>query len=76
MTTPLKPSELRANIFRILDQILETGVPVEIERHGQILRIVPDRPRSKLDNLVTRPDFMVGDPDDFVHIDWSSEWKP
>jgi hypothetical protein len=29
------------DIYRILDQVLETGVPVEIERHGKLLKIVP-----------------------------------
>ena len=33
-------SSLRQNIYTILDEVLETGVPVEIERKGQILRIV------------------------------------
>ena len=51
---PVKPSQLRENIYRILDQVLETGVAVEIERHGKLLRIVPVEPRSKLDNLKPR----------------------
>src|SRR5688572_10675401 len=29
------------DIYRILDQVLETGVPVEIERRGKLLKIVP-----------------------------------
>ena len=72
---PLKASSLRENIYRILDQVLETGVPVEIERHGKILKIVPAEPRSKLDNLKPR-DYIVGDPEELVHLDWSGEWRP
>lgn len=41
----LKASFLRENIYRVLDQILETGVP----------RIVHEKPKSKLDNLKARP---------------------
>ena len=68
-------SKLRANIYRVLDQALESGVPVEIERHGQILRIVPAKRRGKLANLKPR-NYLRTDPEDLVHIDWSSEWRP
>lgn len=72
---PLKASSLREDIYRILDQVLETGVPVEIERRGKILKIVPAEPRSKLENLEARP-YLLSDPEDLVHMDWSVEWKP
>ena len=71
----LKASSLRENIYRILDQVLETGVPVEIERHGKLLRIVSEEPRSKLDSLKARP-YLLADPEDLVHLDWSGEWRP
>ena len=32
---PVTASKLRENIYRILDQVLETGVPVEIERRRE-----------------------------------------
>lgn len=69
-------SELRANIYRLLDQALETGVPVEIERRGRRLRIVPDNPPSKLARLIPHPGDIIGDPEDLVHVDWSAEWTP
>ncbi|MFN8640426.1 MAG: hypothetical protein U0802_01720 [Candidatus Binatia bacterium] len=49
----LNASQLRANIYRILDQVADTGVPVEIVRRRRRLKIVPAddaRPR-KLDRL-------------------------
>ena len=71
-------SKLRENIYKVLDQILATGVPVEIERRGRRLRIVPadESPRTKLARLEPRPKAIVGDPEDLVHLDWSAEWKP
>jgi len=29
-----------------------------------------------LGKLLPKRDIIVGDPDDLVHIDWSSEWRP
>jgi Antitoxin Phd_YefM, type II toxin-antitoxin system len=69
-------SQLRANIYRVLDQILETGAPVEIERGGRRLRIIAIDAPSRLSRLVRRADAVNGDPEDLVHIDWSSEWRP
>ena len=70
----LTASKLRENIYRVLDKVLETGVPVEIERRGKLLRIVPaNRPQvSKLDLLKEHPKALRGDPEDIVHQDWSS----
>ena len=73
---PVTASKLRENIYRILDQVLETGVPVEIERHGKLLKIVPTTMPEKLDNLIKRKDFLRGDPEDVVHLDWSRAWQP
>jgi hypothetical protein len=56
--------------------VLETGVPVEIERRGKILKIVPTDIPNKLDNLIDRKDFIRGDPEDLAHLDWSSAWRP
>jgi hypothetical protein len=69
-------SKLRADIYRILDRVIETGEPVEIERRGQRLKIVPEKPRSKLARLKKRPGHIVGDPEDLVHMDWSVYWRP
>lgn len=68
-------SGLRKDIYRLLDQVLETGVPLQIERRGKILKIIAQDPPDRLGELPAR-DFIVGDPDDLVHLDWSSEWKP
>ena len=71
----LTASKLRENVYRVLDRILETGEPVEIERNGRRLRIVADQPASKLDRLLTRPNVVVGDSEDLVELDWSGEWS-
>lgn len=71
----VKASNLRKDIYRLLDRILETGEPLEIERNGQFLKVVPElRKGSKLSRLV-RHDCMAGDPEELVHLDWSGEWS-
>lgn len=75
----LSASKLRANVYRLLDEVLETGRPLEIQRNGKILVIAPKEPAeggSIWDRLPRREGFIVGDPDELVHIDWSSEWNP
>ena len=75
MSKNLTPSALRANLYRILDQVLDTGEPVEITRKGRILRITAISP-SKLEQLKPHPDCINGDPEELVHMDWSDEWQP
>lgn len=72
----ITPSELRRNVYRLLDQVLETGVPLEIERGGRRLRIVPSDPPSRFDRPGGNPEAIVGDPEDLVHLDWSGSWTP
>ena len=70
----LSVSQLRQDIHRVLDRILETGTPVEIERKGRLLRIVPVEAQEKLANLRTRS-YLKVDPEEIVHVDWSVAWR-
>ena len=65
---------LRDNITRLLDQVLDSGQPLEIERKGKLLRVVPVLGPSKIDRLVQH-DCLRGDPEALVHLDWSREWR-
>ena len=64
------------DIFRLLDKVLKTGTPIVLERKGRRLLISPAEKHRDLDRLEEHPEFFNGNPDDLVHIDWSSEWKP
>jgi hypothetical protein len=75
----LTASKLRADIYRLLDRVLETGEPLEIERKGKVLVVSAKEVKKagpKLDNIPTRPGYIVGDPDELIHMDWSAEWNP
>lgn len=67
-------SKLRENVYAVLDQVIETGIPVEIRRKGSVLRIVPEKPPSKLSRLRKR-DCVIGDPEDLVHMNWIDLWS-
>ena len=66
-------SKLRENIYRILDEAINTGTPVEVVRKGSVVRLVPEKRASKLSRLKKRKGFQ-GDPDDIIGMDWSKEW--
>jgi antitoxin (DNA-binding transcriptional repressor) of toxin-antitoxin stability system len=66
-------SKLRENIYRILDEAIATGAPIEVVRKGTVLRIVPEKRASKLGRLKKRTGF-DGDPDDIIGMDWLKEW--
>lgn len=69
-------SKLRSDIYRLLDQVLATQQPLEIERRGQTLVLAPKERGSRLERLPRRDDYVVGDLDDLVALDWSGEWRP
>lgn len=45
-------TQLRTDLYKIVDQVIETGIPVEIEQRGQ----------NKLTNLTPHPGTIIGDP--------------
>ena len=73
MMKTITPTELRSNIYNLLDEILDSGVPIEISKGNRKLRIVPVEKRDKLENLILRPNVIIGDPDDLVDISWEKE---
>lgn len=69
------PTQLRANIYQLLEEILNTGIPLEINKGGQKLRIVPVEKVDKFQNLVSRPEVIQGEPEALVDIHWADAVK-
>jgi len=67
------PTELRANIYKLLEEVLNSGIPLEINKGNKRLRIVPVEENNKLQNLIPRADVIQGDPEDLVSISWEKE---
>jgi len=76
MSQQVSHTNIQEDILQLFDKVLSTGVPVEIERKGKRLLISPAKKRRELGCLEKHPEFIVGNSDDLVHIDWSSEWSP
>ncbi|MBU0512127.1 MAG: type II toxin-antitoxin system Phd/YefM family antitoxin [Chloroflexi bacterium] len=66
-------TELRANIYNLLEEVLNTGIPLEIKKGDKKLKIVPVEKVNKLQNLFSRPHIILGDPDELVTISWEGE---
>ncbi len=66
-------TKLRQNLYRLLDDVIKTGKPIEIDRKGRILKIIPDRRKGKLSELKTH-DVICGKPEDILKSDWIKEW--
>jgi prevent-host-death family protein len=67
------PTELRADIYNLLDEVLDTGIPLEIKKANRRLIIMPVAKVDKLKNLVARPELIQGDPEDLININWETE---
>lgn len=65
--------ELSNNIDSLLEEVLTTGIPLEINNKGKRLLIFPVEEKNKLENLIYRPDIIQGNPDDLVNVSWEQE---
>lgn len=70
----VNPTELRQNLYQLLDRVIESGEPLLVRRGEHTLRVTLVEDTQELACPPLRPDLIVGDPDDLVHVDWSAEW--
>ncbi len=70
-------SALRQNIYKLLDQVIESGEALEINRKGHLLKIIPEEKVSKFASMTKRDIFVKPDDegDDIAGMDWSKEWN-
>lgn len=73
-------TKLRTDLYRVIDDVIRKGIPVEVELRGRKVRIVPAEPRDKLANLTKRPGVIVGDAgrlaqaSTFDESKWRGKW--
>lgn len=65
-----------------LAKLKETGESLVLLSGEEAYEVRPAGPTTTdfairdLPNFLPKRDIIVGDPEDLVHIDWSSEWRP
>jgi hypothetical protein len=67
-------TELRDDLFSILDRALESGESIEIQRASGTILMVPQPAVSKLSRLKRR-ETVVGDSDSIDAITWEASWR-
>jgi hypothetical protein len=67
------PTQLRADIYHLLDEVLETGIPLEIRKGNKKLKIVSLETVDKFQNLISRPNVIQGNPEELAEISWEDE---
>ena len=70
----VKASELRRDLFRLLDLCLETGTSIDVPRKGRTVRVAALPRRIKVADLPRRPDLVV-DGDGLDRFS-PAEWRP
>lgn len=74
MAKTMTVTELRKDIYRVLDDVLESGVPQEVTRGSRTLMIVPaGGKRLRLEDLPRR-EALNCTPDELVETSWN--WVP
>jgi len=65
----------RKDLYQSLDQVAQTGVPLEITKKGKRLRVSLADTVDKFSRLVPH-DSIIGDPDELVNLrvyEWTEE---
>lgn len=76
MSATITATQLRQNVYRILDEVLESGRPTEIVRNGRKLLIMPEEPRRLRLRELPRRRIMNCTVDELVATSWEQSWNP
>ena len=76
MSATLTATELRRDIYRILDEVLDSGLSQEVLRKGRKLLIVPVEPkRRRLEDLPRRK-ITACTFEELSATSWEDTWEP
>lgn len=70
-------SELRSNIYNLIDSVIATGKPIDFEHNGSIVRIqLLAEPKPKKKKLTwRRRKGLVCSPEDLDNFSWEFNWS-
>ena len=72
----LTATELRAKIYRVIDEVAETGVELEVRSGETSVRIVPSVPTGSRLKKLRRRNALNCTPDELVATSWEDSWTP
>ncbi len=67
-------TELRAKLYKTLDEVIATGKPVRVERKGKVVLISPEQP-VKQQRVFKKRKLLANPDEDITQIDWMAEWR-
>ena len=73
---PMTPTQLRKEIYQVLDDVLETGIPQEIVRGDRILMLVAGGARRISLSALPRREALTCTPEELIATSWPSEGEP
>ena len=75
MPESISTTALRANLYRLLDQVLESGEPLRVKRGKRSLIIMPeDRGRRRDLSKLARREAITCTPDELIEAGFADEW--
>jgi len=70
----MNATQLRQNLYQTLDEIIETGKPVRVERKGKVLFITAE-PTLKQKRVFKKRKVFKNSGEDITKIDWMKDWE-
>ncbi len=77
MADALTTTELRAQLYKVIDEVLATGMPQRVRRGQESVLIVPERSGRRLDlTKLPRRTASACTPDELVEQGFADLWRP
>lgn len=77
MAGTLSVTELRAQLYRVIDEVLATGTPQRVQRGGRTVLITAEQGGPTLDlSRLPRRTATACSPDELVDQGFAELWKP
>lgn len=73
MLSTISKFHIGNDVYQLLEKVLETESPIEIEFKGKMFIIDLLKSSNKLSKLQPHPECLIGNPEDIVHLDWTGE---
>lgn len=76
MSKAITATQLRSNVYQVLDRVLETGLPQQVKRNGETLLIISAAERRLRLSELPKRDGLNCTVEELVATSWEQEWKP